>query len=163
MDFETARFQKPCKMAVFSTAYCLPCGACSLAVFQIRFKGRVYMFSHSTHAASFFSVLIAALIYTISLPGVAWAQGNTSLGTGALQNNTGFLNTPPAEPVRCCSTAAGTPMLFDGGWNTAIGTNSLFFNTTGDFNTAIGTDALGSNTTGDNNTAIGTNADVSAG
>jgi hypothetical protein len=47
------------------------------------------MFSQSTDTASFFSVLIAALIFSLSLAGVAWAQfGNTSLGTGALQNNT---------------------------------------------------------------------------
>ena len=52
------------------------------------------MFSHSTNTASFFSVLIAALIFSLSLAGVAAAQGNTSLGTGALQNNTtGSFNT----------------------------------------------------------------------
>ena len=46
------------------------------------------MFSHSTHPASPFSILIAALIFSLSLAGVATAQGNTSLGIGALQNNT---------------------------------------------------------------------------
>ncbi len=46
------------------------------------------MFSHSTHTASFFSVLMAALIFSLTVAGVAWAQGNTSLGTDALQNNT---------------------------------------------------------------------------
>ena len=52
------------------------------------------MHRHSTHTASFFSVLIAALIFSLSLAGVAAAQGNTSLGTGALQNNTtGSFNT----------------------------------------------------------------------
>ena len=35
-----------------------------------------------------FSVLIATLIFSLSLAGVAAAQGNTSLGTGALQKNT---------------------------------------------------------------------------
>ena len=45
------------------------------------------MFCHSTNTASFFSVLMAALIFSLSLAGVASAQGNTSLGTGALQNN----------------------------------------------------------------------------
>src|SRR5262245_22002321 len=46
------------------------------------------MFSHS-NTARFFCVLIAALIYSVSLAGVASAQtGNTSLGTGALVNNT---------------------------------------------------------------------------
>ena len=45
------------------------------------------MFCHSTNTASFFSVLMAALIFSLSLAGVASAQGNTSVGTGALQNN----------------------------------------------------------------------------
>ena len=45
------------------------------------------MFSHS-NTASFFSVLIAALIFSLSLAGVAGAQGNTSLGAGALASNT---------------------------------------------------------------------------
>src|SRR5262245_53270654 len=40
------------------------------------------MFSHSINTA-----LIAALIFSLSLAGVAAAQSNTSLGTGALQNN----------------------------------------------------------------------------
>ena len=45
------------------------------------------MFCHSTNTASFFSVLMAALIFSLSLAGVASAQGNASFGTGALQNN----------------------------------------------------------------------------
>ena len=54
----------------------------------------------ATKTASFFSVLIAALIFSLSLAGVAVAQGNTSLGTGALQNNTtGSFNT--AIGLRC--------------------------------------------------------------
>jgi len=72
------------------------------------------MFSHSTNTASFFSVLIAALIFSLSLAGVAAAQTNTSLGTGALQNNT------------------------TGEANTAIGVDALFRNTTGSDNTALG-------------------------
>ena len=52
------------------------------------------MFRHSTNTASFFSVLIAALIFSLSLAGVAVAQSNTSLGTGVLASNTtGFQNT----------------------------------------------------------------------
>jgi hypothetical protein len=42
------------------------------------------MFSHSTNTASFFSVLFEALIFSLSLAGVAAAQDNTSLGIGAL-------------------------------------------------------------------------------
>ena len=82
------------------------------------------MVRHSTNTASFFSVLIAALIFSLSLAGVAAAQGNTSLGTGALQNNT------------------------TGSFNTASGVNALFSNTTGNYNIASGFSALFSNTTG---------------
>ena len=62
------------------------------------------MFSHSTNAASLFSVLMAALIFSLSLAGVAWAQGNTSLGTGALQSNTTGSSTPPAVFRRSLAT-----------------------------------------------------------
>ena len=65
------------------------------------------MFRHSTNTASFFSVLMAAFIFSLTMAGVAGAQGNTSLGTGALQNNT------------------------TGTFNTAIGQSALFSNTTG--------------------------------
>ena len=107
------------------------------------------MFNHSTNTAWFFSVVMAALIFSLSLAGVAWAQGNTSLGAGALQNNT------------------------TGNFNTAIGLNALFSNTTGsrtpprsqrarstrwELNTASGVNALFSNTTGSQNTASGVNA-----
>jgi hypothetical protein len=44
------------------------------------------MFRHSTNTASFFSVLMAAPIFSLSLVGVAVGQG--SLGIGALQSNT---------------------------------------------------------------------------
>ena len=70
------------------------------------------MFRHSTNTASFFSVLIAALIFSLSLAGVAAAQTNTSLGTGALVSNT------------------------TGIYNTAIGFQTLFSNSTGSPNTA---------------------------
>ena len=53
------------------------------------------MFSHSTNAASLFSVLMAALIFSLSLTGVSWAQGNTSLGTGALQTTPQAVSTLP--------------------------------------------------------------------
>ena len=89
------------------------------AVFKNSCEGGCYMFSHSTNAASLFSVRIAALILSLSLAGVAAAQvNNTSLGTAALQNNTtgsfntasGFISlfsnttgvsTRPPEPMRC--------------------------------------------------------------
>jgi hypothetical protein len=75
------------------------------------------MFRHSTNTAPFFSVLIAALIFSLSLAGVAAAQSNTSFGTGALQNNT------------------------TGNFN-AIGLNALFSNSIGSLNTTNGVEAL---------------------
>ena len=131
------------------------------------------MFRHSTDTASFFSVLIAALIFSLSLAGVAAAQGNTSLGTGALQNNTtGSFNT--ASGVNALfsnttgedNTANGLNALFrntTGGANTASGTRALASNTEGNLNTASGDAALSSNTTGNANTAIGFDANVSTG
>ena len=97
------------------------------------------MLCHSTDTASFFSVLMVALIFLFSLAGVAPAQTNTSLGTNALVSNT------------------------TGSQNTALGVQALVFNTTGINNTAIGVDALFSNTMGNSNTAIGPSANVSAG
>ncbi len=83
------------------------------------------MVRHSTNAASCFSVLIVAFIFSLCLAGVAAPQtGNTSLGTGALQNNT------------------------TGSFNTAIGENPLFSNSIGSVNTANGLQALFSNSTG---------------
>ena len=61
----------------------------------------------------------------------------TAVGFGALQN--------------CIA-----PPDFAG--NTAIGTEALFSDTTGNFNTAIGDAALKLNTTGSDNTAIGLDA-----
>ena len=75
------------------------------------------MFNQSTNTASFFSIPIAALIFLLFLARVAAAQGNTSLGTGALQNNT------------------------TGSFNTASGFLALFSNTTGTLNTANGVNA----------------------
>ena len=77
------------------------------------------MLRHSTHTASFFTVLMAVLISSLSLAGVAAAQTNTSLGTNALVSNTTGIN------------------------NTATGFQTLSNNTTGSANTASGVNALG--------------------
>ena len=58
------------------------------------------MFRHSTNTASFFFVLMVALIFSLSLAGVAAAQTNTSLGTNALVSNTTGTTTPPAASMR---------------------------------------------------------------
>ena len=76
------------------------------------------MFRHSTNTAWFFSVLIAALILSLSLAGVAAAQTNTSLGTNAFVSNITGIN------------------------NTAVGFQTLFSNSTGSANTASGVNAL---------------------
>ena len=71
------------------------------------------MFGHSTNAASFFSVLMAALIFSLSLAGSAAAQGNTRLGTGALQHNTtGQYNT--ASGFDALLSVYRSPPLFTG-------------------------------------------------
>ena len=77
------------------------------------------MLRHSTHTASFFTVLMAVLIFSLSLAGVAAAQTNTSLGTNALVSNTTGIN------------------------NTATEFQTLSNNTTGSANTASGVNALG--------------------
>jgi len=107
------------------------------------------MFCHSTNTASFFSVLIAALIFSLSLARVAAAQGNTSLGTRTLQSNTtGSFNTAIGHQALLSNTT--------GDRNTASGVNALVFNTIGDYNTASGAYVLFSNTTGGANAARGT-------
>jgi trimeric autotransporter adhesin len=131
------------------------------------------MFSQS-NTASFFCVLIAALIYSLSLAGVASAQtGNTSLGTDALAHNTtGSENTAiginalQSNTSGNNNTASGAGSLVintTGIDNTAIGFSALHNNFTGALNTASGFEALTINTTGNENTAIGAFANVSAG
>ena len=113
------------------------------------------MFSHSTNTASFFSVLIATLIFSLSLAGIAWAQGNTSLGINALgTNTTGSLNNATGASA-LQRNATGTN-------NTASGVQTLFTNTTGSFNTAIGNGADVTAENLNNATAIGANALVNA-
>ena len=58
------------------------------------------MLRHSTNTASFFSVLMVALIFSLSLAGVAAAQTNTSLGTGAFIGTPGASIIPPADSIR---------------------------------------------------------------
>jgi trimeric autotransporter adhesin len=130
------------------------------------------MFGHSNNTASFFSVLIAALIFSFSLVGVAAAQSNISLGDGLRNNTTGSNNTASGigalvnNTTGSSNTASGVLALYSnttGSSNTASGARALFSNTEGVENTATGFNALYSNTTGTRNTAIGFAANVSAG
>jgi hypothetical protein len=98
------------------------------------------MVRHSTTTASRCSVLLAALLFSLALAGVAAAQDttNTSLGIGALENNT------------------------TGRANIAIGFVALAANTTGEANTASGLGASTSTGNLTNATAIGAGAIVNA-
>ena len=76
---------------------------------------------------------------------------NTSIGAGALTNNTtGYFNTASGWRALVSNTSGSN--------NTASGTNALAFNTTGSSNTASGEGALEFNTTGSFNTASGVGA-----
>jgi hypothetical protein len=137
------------------------------------------MFRHSTNTPSLCSVLIAALIVSLSLAGVAVALV-TKLGVAALENNNnnlGYDNTASRYEALTSNTTAN--------FNTAIGRRALSLNTvghdntasgydalhgvffndkgelayaTGSFNTASGSQALRGNHTGNSNTASGTRA-----
>jgi Chaperone of endosialidase len=75
---------------------------------------------------------------------------NTALGEDALINNSGSYN-----------TAVGFDALFSntsGEFNTALGYTALLSNTTGNPNTAVGNAAMYNNTTSFGNTAIGSGA-----
>ena len=79
---------------------------------------------------------------------------HTAIGFGALQYCT-------APPDFAGNTAIGTEALFSdttGNFNTAVGDAALKLNTTGADNTAIGLDALVFNDIGAQNTATGANA-----
>jgi hypothetical protein len=123
----------------------------------------------ATKTASFFSVLMALLTFSLSLAGVAMAQdGNTRLGESALVNNTegdqntaigaGALFSNTTGNNNTASGALALPGNTTGDQNTATGVGALFSNTTGDFNTASGVATLAANTTGSNNTASGVSA-----
>ena len=92
---------------------------------------------------------------------------STSIGIGALVNNTGASNTAVGynslnlNTTGNSNTALGALVLEQnttGSTNTGVGSFTLSDNTTGSNNTAIGNDALSVNRTGSDNTAVGTNA-----
>ena len=96
---------------------------------------------------------------------------STSVGVGALTQNTGENNTAIGNEALhnntsgIMNTAIGSFSLRDtntGSNNIGVGTFSLTENTTGSGNVAIGTNALQHNTTGTDNIAIGTNANYGA-
>lgn len=103
-------------------------------------------------------------------------SSNTSLGRNALRHNqTGFSNIAvgayalyhnvyPGNLVAVGDSAlynnniGGSTGIYDGLDNTAVGSKSLFSNTTGSSNTGLGMNALYGNLSGVRNTATGKNA-----
>ena len=69
------------------------------------------MLRHSTNTASFFSVLMAALIFSLSLAGVAAAQTTPVWGQARFRATPRASTTPLADSMRCLATsrAASTP------------------------------------------------------
>jgi hypothetical protein len=80
---------------------------------------------------------------------------NTAIGTDALNLNTKVANLVAIGDSALFHNGLGSTTSTDGTNNTAIGSKSLFANTTGNSNTALGLHTLFSNTTGNNNTAAG--------
>jgi len=89
-------------------------------------------------------------------------SGNTAIGNRALANNIQTSGPPFNMPSGGeNNTAIGSLSLWkntSGEKNTAMGSISLTDNTTGDNNTAIGFNVLSSNTTGHSNVAVGNEA-----
>lgn len=78
---------------------------------------------------------------------------NTAVGFGALKGST-----IAANNIGRYNTAIGDQALFSnssGSYNAAGGVNALYSNTIGLYNTALGYEALSSNTEGGHNTAVG--------
>jgi hypothetical protein len=63
------------------------------------------MFSHSTNTASFFSIVIAALIFSLSLAEVAMAQGNTTPSPAVSPTPMGNPRPPPTPVMEKQDTA----------------------------------------------------------
>jgi trimeric autotransporter adhesin len=103
-------------------------------------------------------------------------SGNTAIGRNTLRHNQiGFSNTAigtyalfhnvyPGNLVAVGDSALfhnnqnGSTGIFDGLDNTAVGSKSLFANTTGSSNTGLGMNSLYNNESGVRNTALGKNA-----
>jgi Chaperone of endosialidase len=107
------------------------------------------------------TLLKCTVLLTLCL-GTAYGQVPASNDTSDDNFNTGVgthaLNGPVADNSGLSNTAIGSNTLFDnttGSFNTAVGSSALFLNSTGNYNTASGFEALRSNTTGGENTASG--------
>jgi hypothetical protein len=83
---------------------------------------------------------------------------NVALGAKALYKNISRSNLVAVGDSALFNNGTGVSFNYEATANTAIGSKSLFSNTTGYQNTSIGNEALYNNTFGDNNTANGYHA-----
>jgi trimeric autotransporter adhesin len=91
--------------------------------------------------------------------GNEWNSDNTAIGFQAL-----YYNRPDSTSDGIQNTAVGSQSLYantTGHHNTAIGYQSLYLNTTGHHNAAIGEYSLGNNTSGAFNTSLGVDSGTS--
>ncbi|MBK9336328.1 MAG: tail fiber domain-containing protein [Lewinellaceae bacterium] len=84
------------------------------------------------------------------------ASHNTALGVAALHHLTSQSNLVAVGDSALFNNGTDATDIYQAAKNTAIGSKSLFSNTTGSYNTAAGYRALFSNTYGEYNTATGT-------
>jgi hypothetical protein len=82
----------------------------------------------------------------------------TTLGSGFIDTSTRMTISNSFLGGTGSGFEVATGTLLTGNGNTAIGLQSLTFNTTGNSNTALGDSSLDANTTGNQNTAIGSNS-----
>lgn len=85
-------------------------------------------------------------------------QSNVAIGAKALYSNTDRGKLVAIGEGALYNNGIGANALSDATFNTAVGFNALFANTTGNENTAIGTKALAALTVGSNNIAVGSDA-----
>jgi trimeric autotransporter adhesin len=85
-------------------------------------------------------------------------SSNVSVGIFSLFNNTDRSNLVAIGDSALYSNGIGASSIEHATGNTAVGSKSLFLNTTGYLNTGTGTQSLSSNTTGFGNTGIGAGA-----
>ena len=98
----------------------------------------------------------ALLTQSFNNGGSSWDTYNVAVGNGALYNNQ-----PTSIFDGAYNTSIGSYSMYNnssGYYSTAVGTKALFGNTIGARNTAIGMFALSNNTTGSENTALGYHA-----
>jgi hypothetical protein len=82
-------------------------------------------------------------------------NSNVAIGTHALYLSADLNNLVAVGDSALFHNGTGATVSWQGNWNTAIGSKTLYDNTTGCSNTAIGFEALKDNTSGNYNTSLG--------